>query len=112
MKFIRRLLVVLFAINVMATSTHSAELIMFEQAGCDWCERWHEDIGVIYHKTIEGKTAPLRPIDIHEKLPDDLRNLKPGRFTPTFVLVNDGAEVGRIRGYPGEDFFGAFWARF
>ena len=28
-------------------------------------------------------------------------------FTPTFILVNDGAELGRIEGYLGEDFF---WA--
>jgi hypothetical protein len=26
-------------------------------------------------------------------------------FTPTFVLVEDGTEAGRIEGYPGEDFF-------
>ena len=26
-------------------------------------------------------------------------------FTPTFILVQDGVEVGRIEGYPGEDFF-------
>jgi hypothetical protein len=31
--------------------------------------------------------------------------MKPTRFTPTFVLVADGREVGRITGYPGEDFF-------
>jgi hypothetical protein len=29
----------------------------------------------------------------------------PVRFTPTFVLVQDGRELGRIEGYPGEDFF-------
>jgi hypothetical protein len=27
------------------------------------------------------------------------------RFTPTFIVVQDGAEIGRIEGYPGEDFF-------
>jgi len=26
-------------------------------------------------------------------------------FTPTFVLMQDGVEIGRIEGYPGEDFF-------
>jgi hypothetical protein len=29
----------------------------------------------------------------------------PVRFTPTFVLVDEGREIGRIEGYPGEDFF-------
>ena len=27
------------------------------------------------------------------------------RFTPVFVLIENGAEFGRIRGYPGETFF-------
>jgi hypothetical protein len=26
-------------------------------------------------------------------------------FTPTFVLVQNGRELERIEGYPGEDFF-------
>ena len=26
-------------------------------------------------------------------------------FTPTFILVKDGQEMGRIEGYPGQDFF-------
>lgn len=27
------------------------------------------------------------------------------RYTPTFVLIDGGREVGRIEGYPGEAFF-------
>jgi thioredoxin-related protein len=27
------------------------------------------------------------------------------RLTPLFVLVDNGREIGRIRGYPGEDNF-------
>lgn len=26
-------------------------------------------------------------------------------YTPTFVLVEHDSEIGRIEGYPGEDFF-------
>ena len=87
------------------TPANAAQLLMLEQAGCSWCERWDADIGVFYHKTSEGKIAPLRKVDIHAKLPDDLSGLKKGRFTPTFVLMEKGKEVGRIRGYTSEDFF-------
>ncbi len=83
----------------------ASQLLILEQDGCPWCDRWNDDIGVFYHKTSEGKRAPLRRIDIHNKIPDDLRELKLGRYTPTFVLMDEGKEVGRIRGYPGEDFF-------
>jgi len=83
----------------------AAELIMIEEAGCPWCDRWDDEIGVVYNKTAEGRAAPLRRIDIADRLPNDLTFLQKGRYTPTFVLVADGREFGRIRGYPGEDFF-------
>ena len=51
------------------------------------------------------KSRPLRVVDIHDPLPDDLSFLVKGGYTPTFVMVHDGKEYGRIRGYPGEDFF-------
>ncbi|WP_218940251.1 hypothetical protein [Denitrobaculum tricleocarpae] len=78
---------------------------MFEEAGCPWCARWDRDIAPIYPKTREGKEAPLRRVDLHGDWPDDLPELKPVHYTPTFVLIADGREVGRIQGYPGEDFF-------
>jgi hypothetical protein len=95
-----------FAVGFLwAGAAQTAQLVMLEESGCPWCERWNEEIGVIYHKTPEGKRARLRRIDIHAPLPDDLKFLVKGRYTPTFVLVENGREFGRIRGYPGENFF-------
>ena len=101
LKFIAILLLAV----LVSQQARAAELIMLEEHGCPWCERWDEEIGVIYHKTPEGKRAPLRRLDIHDPLPVDLRFLVKGGYTPTFVLVDNGREIGRIRGYPGEDFF-------
>lgn len=83
----------------------ATQLVMMEEAGCSWCERWNEDIGVSYHLTTEGKQAPLRRVDVHDQVPADLAFLKSAYFTPTFVLVSGAKEIGRIQGYPGEDFF-------
>jgi len=102
----KRLLIFLVATLVLGLSpAKSAELIMLEQQGCHWCEQWNEEVGVIYFKTAEGQRAPLRRVDIHDGIPDDLKHIHTGRFTPTFVLIESGVEVGRIRGYPGESFF-------
>jgi hypothetical protein len=38
-------------------------------------------------------------------LPEGVTLSAPAVFTPTFVLLADGVEAGRIEGYPGEDFF-------
>lgn len=86
-------------------------LIMFEQSGCYWCERWHEEIAPIYPKTDEGQAAPLERRDIFDPMPDDVALARRPAFTPTFVLVQDGVEIGRIEGYPGEDFFWPMLAR-
>lgn len=78
-------------------------LIMFEQDACPYCEIWDANIGVSYHKTREGKFAPLSKVDIHHD--DDVPNVRPVVFTPTFVLYKDGKEVGRLTGYISDDFF-------
>jgi hypothetical protein len=80
-------------------------LVMVEQVGCYWCEAWDEEIGVVYAITDEGQRAPLRRIDLFDPMPDDITVRSKARFTPTFILLRDGVEVGRIEGYPGEDFF-------
>lgn len=91
----------------LATPVCAADLrlIMFEEAGCMWCARWERDIGPIYPKTSESEAAPLTRLDISEPLPEGIALDRPAHFTPTFVLLADGAETGRIEGYPGQDFF-------
>jgi len=86
-------------------NARAAELVMFEQAGCGWCETFDREIAPVYGKTEEGQRAPLRRIDIAQPLPPDLAFLDVERLAPVFVLVDRGREIGRIRGYPGEDHF-------
>jgi hypothetical protein len=88
-----------------AVDARAAELVMFEQAGCVWCETFDREIAPVYGKTDEGRRAPLRRIDIMRKTPQDLSFVEVERLTPLFVLIDNGREIGRIRGYPGEDNF-------
>ena len=78
---------------------------MFEQPGCIYCARWNEEVSPEYPLTAEGKAAPLLRLQLREPLPEGLALVSPPVFTPTFVLVKNGVEAGRIEGYPGEDFF-------
>ena len=86
------------------SSLAAAELVMVEQAGCHWCARWNAEIAHIYPKTEEAARAPLRRVDLRD-LPDDIDFTSKPVFTPTFVLVDDGRELGRIEGYAGDQFF-------
>jgi thioredoxin-related protein len=100
----------LLALSVLAflagtlTPAAAAELVMFEERGCAWCSRWHEEIGPAYPKTDEGRLAPLRRVNLKER-PHDLDFLSGIYATPTFVVIDQGHEIGRIVGYPGADFF-------
>jgi hypothetical protein len=86
----------------------AAELVYVFEPGCPYCRLWDREIAPIYPTTAEGKRAALQPIDRHDPALAGLKLAAPVRYTPTFVLVEDGVELGRIEGYPGEDFF---WGR-
>ncbi|MDX3970220.1 MAG: thioredoxin [Bradyrhizobium sp.] len=99
------LLAVAVGLALPTMASRAAELVMFERAGCAWCARFNAEIAPIYGKTGEGRAAPLRRVDLNSPLPADLAGIDPGAFTPTFVVVQEGREIGRIRGYPGDAFF-------
>ena len=110
MNAFRKTVVMLVACGAMLLAlplagASAAELLMLEQKGCAWCLRWHKEIGGIYPKTEEAKIAPLRFVDIHGQWPEDLAGIRREAFTPTFVLVEDGQEIARMRGYSGDEFF-------
>jgi len=100
------LLALTMAFALPAAGSRAAELVMFERPGCVWCARFNAEIAPIYAKTEESRAAPLRRVDLNSPLPADLAGIDPGVFTPTFVVVKEGREIGRIRGYPGDAFFG------
>lgn len=86
-------------------SAQAVELIMVERQGCHYCIEWKQVLGPIYPNSPEGQYAPLRIIDIADAPPQDVKFARKVVYTPTFVLVDDQQEIGRIEGYPGEDFF-------
>jgi thioredoxin-related protein len=86
--------------------SHAAELVMFEQGGCIYCARWNRDVGPVYDKTAEARRLPLRRIDIDQQNAAGVSLTEPVRYTPTFVVVDNGREIGRITGYINDE---AFW---
>lgn len=83
----------------------AAELVMFTSKGCPYCIKFEAEVGRVYSQTDEGRLAPLRRVEVERPTPPDLRAIPNDRMTPTFVLLDNGREIGRIRGYTGQDFF-------
>jgi hypothetical protein len=104
----RALRAALFAIAaslVWLTPSAAAELVMFRLPGCRWCAAWDREVGPIYPKTRIGQLAPVRFVDLREAPVAGVSLARPVRYSPTFVVVVDGREIGRIEGYPGDAFF-------
>jgi len=87
---------------LLAGAVDAAELVMFRRDGCSWCAKWDREIGPVYPKTELGRRAPLRMVNLDHGVSSAIRTGSPIRYTPTFVLVERGEELGRIEGYPGD----------
>ncbi len=85
---------------------HAAELVMFERDGCIWCQRWNQAVGPIYDNTREAERLPLRRLNIDEQRSSGFTLVSTVVYTPTFVVLDNGREIGRITGYINDD---AFW---
>ena len=94
--------VLLVLLGARATAS---ELVMFERDGCAWCQRWDKEIGAIYDRTQEAQRLPLRRVNL-DRQAAGITLKEPVRYSPTFVVVDGGSEVGRITGYSNDD---SFW---
>jgi len=102
------LLAILVLTVLIASGSHrarAAELVMFEDPGCAWCQRWLAEVGPGYPLTAQGRMAPLRRVQIRDQATAGVSLERPVTGTPTFVLANEGREIGRIIGYPGPAYF-------
>jgi hypothetical protein len=98
------MIVALLASATCGSLSHAAELQMYRRVGCPYCQAWDREVGPIYGKTDIGRRIPLRMIDLdRERSAVALKSRV--IYTPTFVLVENDREVGRIEGYPGDAFF-------
>lgn len=89
-------------LSLPATAT---ELVMYTRNGCPFCVRFEREVAPVYAKTPEGRAAPLRRIELPAGGVRENGLLEPVIATPTFVLMDNEREVGRITGYLNDDMF-------
>lgn len=79
-----------------------AVLVMIGDPGCPYCARWEREIGPDYMASEDGRLAPVVRRD---RGSPDVAFLPRIVYSPTFVMLVRGREVGRIVGYAGADLF-------
>ena len=84
------------------------ELIFVTSEHCPFCKSWERDIGQIYKNTPYAKKATLLRVELGDASSSLPANSVSVFGTPTFVIVKNNLEIGRIEGYQSRDLF--FWA--
>ena len=94
--------------GLAAEQARSMELVFITSEHCPFCKAWERDVGQIYDSTPYALKARLRRVD----LGDVDSTLPAGAVkvfgTPTFLIVENNTEIGRIEGYQSSEMF--FWA--
>lgn len=85
-----------------ADAVAPVQLVMVDDLGCPYCARWDLEVGGGYANSAEGRHAPLVRIRRGDRR---LAAFKAITHTPTFIVLDNGSEAGRITGYPGAHFF-------
>lgn len=86
----------------------SFELIMFTTSICAYCAIFEKEIGEAYDSHELTKKAPLIRINLDEYGTGPYHLTKPLRYAPTFILMNNGKEVGRLTGHMDQFIFLTF----
>ncbi len=94
---------VIATVSITAQSARAMELVMFESPVCGSCKLFKREVLPIYAESPAGKVFPLWVAEMGGKVPFRLN--EPVTFTPTFIWVDNGVEVGRFAGYHGKEKF-------
>ena len=75
---------------------------MIGDPGCPYCARFEREVAPGYRASEDGQLAPLVRRDRHDA---DVAFIPRVVYSPTFVMLIRGREIGRIVGYGGADLF-------
>lgn len=94
-----RIALALCLVLLPAAVALSAELVFVEIRSCVHCIRFNKQMAGPYQASETGQKVPLRRVDLMQRWPADLKAVDRPPYTPVFILVEDGKELGRFNGY-------------
>ena len=104
---LNRFLATLAFVAITHNAAAAARLIMVTSEHCPYCQAWERDVGVVYAKSPYAAKLPLSRVVIGSEMPENVAIKKPIVGTPTFLIILNGREIDRQRGYVDAEMF--FW---
>jgi len=86
-------------------SNGNMELVVIEAPGCIYCTLFRRDVLPSYAASPRSKDLPIRFVDINDEAASAISIDYPVDIVPTFLVLKNNKEVGRIPGYTGPEFF-------
>jgi len=80
-------------------------LVMVTSDYCPFCQAWERDVGAVYDKSPYAPSLPLTRVDQGRAMPEGVSLQAPIVGTPTFLIIQDGQEIDRQRGYQTAEMF-------
>ncbi len=90
------------------TLKKSTELVMFSSPLCAYCAYFEQNVIPIYKHHDLAQIAPLNAVNMDEEGSGPYTLEKPIEVLPTFIVMRNGKEVGRLSGIPDKLYFLAF----
>jgi hypothetical protein len=95
----------LFTLIASPMPATAAELVMVDARACTYCQKFAREMDDVYAASPAGLNAPIRRVSPFKRWPADLSAVRPAPYTPVFILVDGGREVGRFAGYKSPEWF-------
>ena len=80
-------------------------LVMVTSDYCPFCQAWEHDVGTVYDKSPYAPSLPLTRVEMGSAMPEGVSLQAPVVGTPTFLIIQDGREIDRQRGYDDAEMF-------
>lgn len=91
-----------------AKPTPTFEMVVLEVPGCIYCNVFRQRLLPTYKASKQSKQLPIRFVDVNDPAVAEIGLKQPIGIVPTFVILENNQEIGRIPGYMGRrDFFRA-----
>jgi thioredoxin-related protein len=84
------------------------EMVVLEVSGCIYCNVFRRQLLPTYKASKKAKKIPIRFVDVNDPAVAEIGLTQPVGIVPTFVILENNQEIGRIPGYMSRrDFFRA-----
>jgi len=83
-------------------------MVVLEVPGCIYCNVFRRQLLPTYKSSKQAKRIPIRFVNLNDPALAEIGLTQPVGIVPTFVILEDNQEIGRIPGYMSRhDFFRA-----